>query len=171
MAKPVAGCFTGTCARRSARNLYREKIQPLAVMGPLHQQALNKGSLSWKHVDPVQAAAARPERAVLALCLEGMAVEQCASLGAGRRDLPASCMARHAPQTVAMEEDPLLSVMVLSTRTVYGKTSCSSSPAPPDYIHDHMPSSMCERGKCRSTCRAVIMRDAVCLEVNTTHLT
>mmetsp|Transcript_21828 Transcript_21828/g.37269 ORF Transcript_21828/g.37269 Transcript_21828/m.37269 type:complete len:270 (+) Transcript_21828:605-1414(+) len=53
---------------------------------------------------------------------------------------PASNMARHPPHTVAMEEEPLLSVMVLSTRIVYGKSLpvgmigasalCASSPCP-----------------------------------------
>ena len=38
---------------------------------------------------------------------------------------PASLSARFPPQTDAMELDPLLSVMVLSTLMVYGKSSCS----------------------------------------------
>ena len=37
---------------------------------------------------------------------------------------PASIMARQPPQTEAMELLPLLSVMVLSTLMVYGKSSC-----------------------------------------------
>ena len=37
---------------------------------------------------------------------------------------PASCSARHPAHTDAMEDDPLLSVMVLSRRTVNG--NCSS---------------------------------------------
>jgi len=36
---------------------------------------------------------------------------------------PASSMARHPPQTEAMEEEPLDSVMVDSTRMVYGKSA------------------------------------------------
>ena len=36
---------------------------------------------------------------------------------------PASSMARQPPQTEAMEEEPLDSVMVDSTRIVYGKSS------------------------------------------------
>ena len=39
--------------------------------------------------------------------------------------LPASCRDRHPPQTEAMEEEPLLSVIVLSTLMVYGKSSCT----------------------------------------------
>ena len=41
--------------------------------------------------------------------------------------LPASRSARYPPQTVAMEDDPLLSVTVLSTRMVYGKASCRTA--------------------------------------------
>ena len=40
--------------------------------------------------------------------------------------LPASWRDRHPPQTEAMEEEPLLSVIVLSTLTVYGNSSCTS---------------------------------------------
>jgi|TARA_B110000114_G_scaffold182636_2_gene222313 hypothetical protein len=36
---------------------------------------------------------------------------------------PASCSARHPAHTVAMDELPLLSVMVLSRRTVNGKSA------------------------------------------------
>ena len=38
--------------------------------------------------------------------------------------VPASIMARQPPQTEAMELLPLLSVMVLSTLMVYGKSAC-----------------------------------------------
>jgi len=40
-----------------------------------------------------------------------------------RMHAPASSMAKQPPHTEAMELEPLLSVMVLSTRTVYGNTS------------------------------------------------
>ena len=40
--------------------------------------------------------------------------------------IPASLSASHPEHTEAIEEEPLLSVMVLSTRTTYGKSSCDS---------------------------------------------
>ena len=45
---------------------------------------------------------------------------------------PASCKARLPAQTDAIELDPLLSVIVLSTRIVYGKSSCNTPQPPSD---------------------------------------
>lgn len=56
--------------------------------------------------------------------------------GEGEKPSPASIRERQPPQTEAIEEDPLLSVIMLSTLTLYGNSSCKRDPEYSSQVFD-----------------------------------